>query len=507
MFEQNIAVNITVENLILAPVNGYAEQFLRPYDIKVTHDDLNKLENLVGNALNRASSTIQAAELANTVNVLEPMAAPIAKSKIIGGWEQERAVFMMTANWVDNITRAEEVLYLTGYSDYPELNPATGTVSEKMMLYPNTAILLVKIDTPNGPMLKIKNSFTIEYEQDSEKFNVMEDTAFNDDKLLLRPYDTLAVINNVAEGFNTIPVEATMQNINTIDREDLIPTNHLTTVVNSLLQGSFMNDGLYTSDTLTFSKSASRKTRIEDIQFFRQEFREQGTNPGLSFQLGWLFRLDPTFTSDRIVVANYLDSSNALNSTGMLTGANIVNPNIPLVLTSNIGENASDATFESNMAVLTRDSVSSLIAKNMLVDIAFTITNNTPTADYIFQPYIASPAVNGINLAGLVEKFKLEFMSLVAPQLSKNNNLLIDIDVYSSMAGDTKVAVSVNGMEKRLYRFPTFADSLYNSMLTNKDMFMKVSQDYKSIVDQTLAAASASTDDLMTAPVNDKYIY
>ena len=502
MFEQNnYAVNITVENLILAPVSGYAEQFLRPYDIKVTHDDLIKLENLVGNALNRSVSSIKATELANTVNVLEPMAAPIAKSNIIGGWGQERAVFMMTASWVDNITRAEEVLYLTGYSDYPELNPTTGTVSEKMMLYPNTAILLVKINTANGPMLKIKNSFTIEYEQDANNFNVVEDMSFNDETLLLRPYDTLSVINNITEGYNTIPVEATLKNVNTIDREDLIPTNHLTTVVNSLIQGSFMNDGLYTSDTLTFSKASSRKTRIEDIQFFRKEFSDQGTNPGLSFQLGWLFKLDPTFNSERIAVANYLGNGQVLDST------NVLNANIPLILTSNIGENAEDATLESNMAVLVRDSVSSLIAKNMLIDISFTITNNTPTAEYIFQPYVAYPAVNGINLSGLVEKFKLEFMNLVAPQLSKNNNLLIDIDVYSSMTGDTKVAVSVNGMEKRLYRFPTFADSLYNSMLTNKDMFMKVSQDYKSIVDQTLAAASMSTDDLTAAPLNEKYTY
>ena len=507
MFNNNYNVNITVENLILAPVSGYAEQFLRPYDIKVTHDDLIKLENLVGDALNRATSSIKATELANTVNVLEPMAAPIAKSNIIGGWQQERAVFLMTASWVDNITQAEEVLYLTGYSDYPELNPVTGTVSEQMMLYPNTAILLVKINTANGPMLKIKNSFTIEYEQDSNKFNVTEDMSFNDETLLLRPYDTLAVINNVAEGFNTIPVEATMKNINTIDREDLIPTNHLTTVVNSLLQGSFMNDGLYASDTLSYSKSASRKTRIEDIQFFRKEFAEQGTNPGLSFQLGWLFKLDPTLTSERIVIVEYLGSSQALSTNNLTTGGAIINPNIPLVLTSGIGENAADATFESNIAVLVRDSVSSLLAKNMLIDISFTLTNNTPTADYIFQPYIAYPAVNGINLAGLVEKFRLEFMSLVAPQLTRNNNLLIDIDVYSSITGDTKVAVSVNGMEKRLYRFPTFADSLYNSMLTNKDMFMKVSQDYKAIVDQTLAAASTSTDDLMAAPLNNKFIY
>jgi len=510
MFGQQPQTNIVVENLVVAPVMGYQEQFIRPYDIKVTHDDLIKLENIVEKALTRSTTNIHEAELANTINVLEPMNTPIDKSDIIGGWGQERAVFLMTASWVDTLTGAEEMLYLTGYSDYPELNPTTGTIDTKMTLYPNTAILLVRINTSNGPMLKIKNSFTIEYETDSRKFSVKEDMSFNDDKLLLRPYDTLAVINNISDGNGTIPIEAGMKNINTIDRENMIPSNHLTTVINSLLQGSYMTDSLYASDTLTLSKSASRKTRIEDILFFRQQIKEIGALPGLAFPISWLFKLDPTFDSKRIYVGNYIGSSNIMSAVGqgqLISGDGIFNPNIPLILTSDIGENAGDATLESNIAVLVRDSVSSIITKNMLTDISFSITNNTPTMDVVFQPYLAQSAVPYVNLPALMEKFKLEFLNLIVPQITKNQNLIVDCDVYSSITGDTKIAVSINGMGKRLYTFPTFADSLYNSLITSKDMFIKVSQDYKSIVDQTLAAVSTGYDDIHSAPIVDKYGY
>jgi len=161
--------------------------------------------------------------------------------------------------------------------------------------------------------------------------------------------------------------------------------------------------------------------------------------------------------------------------------------------------------LESKIAVLVRDAVSSLLAKNILLDISFSITNNLPVDDMLFQPYFAFPAVDGINTVALVEKFKVEFLNLIAPQLTKNGKLIIDMDVYSSVTGDTKIAISINGNEKRLYRFPTFADSLYNSLLADKNTFIKVTQDYKTIVDQTLAAATANTEYAFTAPVNDHF--
>ena len=499
---------ITIDKVIIAPVQGYQEQFIRPYDLSVSHDDLNNLEKVVSTALNRPNMSIKPTELVNKVNLLEPMSTPIAKSEIIGGWRQERAVFLMSARWIDPYTGSEEVLYLTGYSDYPEINPLTGTADEKMRLYPNTAILLYKVLTPNGPMLKIKDSFTIEYETNSDKLTITRDDSFQDTNLLIRPYDTLSVIENSMESFNTIPLESSIMNINTIDRTDLIPVNHLATTINGILQGTLMNSGTYDTDTVTYGKLATRKVNLKELEFFRKLLQQLGPTPGLSFPLGWLFKLDKTMTSQKLFIANYMGGDNTLQALGtgqMVSNENIFSANIPMILTSDIGENAGDATLESKIAVLVRDAVSSLLAKNILLDISFSITNNLPVDDMLFQPYFAFPAVDGINTVALVEKFKVEFLNLIAPQLTKNGKLIIDMDVYSSVTGDTKIAISINGNEKRLYRFPTFADSLYNSLLADKNTFIKVTQDYKTIVDQTLAAATANTEYAFTAPVNDHF--
>jgi len=510
--EQNMfgiqQVEITVDKIIIAPVQGYQEQFIRPYDLSVSHDDLNNLEKVVSTALNRPNMAIKPTELVREINLLEPMSTPIAKSEIIGGWGQERAVFLMSVRWIDPYTGTEEVLYLTGYSDYPELNPLTGTVDENMRLYPNTAILLYKVLTPNGPVLKIKDSFTIEYETDSGKLSILRDDSFQDSKLLIRPYDTLSVIENAMEDFNTIPIESSLLDLNTVDRTDLIPVNHLTTTINGILQGSLMNSGTYETDTITYGKLATKKVKLKEIEFFRRLIKELGPTPGLSFPLKWLFKLDKTLTSDRVFVANYMTGDTALQaiSTGQAgANENIFNTNLPLVLTSDIGENAGDALLESKLAVLVRDAVSSLLAKNILLDIAFSITNNVPTNEFLFQPYFAFPAVDGVNTVALVEKFKYEFLNLIGPQITRNGRLIVDIDVYSSVTGDTKIAISINGNEKRLYRFPTFADSLYNSLIADKNTFMKVTQDYKALVDQTLMAASANMETAFTAPVNDHF--
>jgi hypothetical protein len=418
-------------------------------------------------------------------------------------------VFVMTCNWVDPYTSSYEVLYLTGYSDFPELNPTTGTVDENMVLFPNTAILLVRVDTANGPVLKIKHSFTIEYDTDTNNVYFKEDLTFTNEKLLLRPYDTISVINNVMNGYNTIPIESTLKNTNAIEREDMIPVNHMSTVINSLLQGYLTTNSPYSPDIVTNSKLASKKIDpISNIEFFRKLVKEQGRTPGLSFPLKWLFKLDPSLTGDRIIVANYTTGNAMLmNMANGYVGnsENVLNGNIPLVLTSEMGENAGDATFESKVAVLIRDSVSSLLAKNMLMDIAFTITNDVLTNDLIFQPYFALPAVNGVNLPALVEKFRIELEQLIIPQLTRQGNLIIDVDVYSSIMGDTKIAISINRGEKRLYRFPTFADSLYNSLITNAQLFNETTNTYKQVIDQTLAAVSVFGDDLDAAPVNDHF--
>ena len=503
-----VQIPVRIDNLILAPVKGYQQQFLRPYDIKVTHDDLIKLENLLERTLATGTTGVNPLELVQTINILEPMRTPIDKVQIIGGWSQERAVFLLTASWVDPYTASEQVLYLTGYTDYPEINLATGTADEKMNLFPNTAILLVKVETPQGPRLKVMASFTIEYDTNTQQFNIMEDRSFDNTKLLLRPYDTLAVIDNVMEGFNTIPIESTIKNVNAVDRKDFIPVNHMQTVINSLIQGNLLSDSTYTQDVVNYGKLASKKIKIEDIEFFRRLIKDLGLTPGLSFPLGWLKKLDPYFTGDKLIIANGIQSEvmmNGMASGQIVTGENIFNNNIPLILTSQIGENAADATMESAIATLVRDAVSSLMTKNMLLDIAFSLTNNTFDSNPIFQPYLALPAIPGVNTIMLVEKFKTEFLNMIYPQISHNGKLLIDIDVYSSVTGDTKIAVSINGMEKRLFKFPTFADSLYNALLTNKDLFIKVTQDYKTIVDQTLAAVSANAEDYTTAPIVDKY--
>ena len=510
MYQVPGEVNIEIEKVILSVVAGYQDQYIRPYDLKVRHEDLNNLEEVVSKAINSANSSVNPIELTNKINILEPISTPIGKSEIVGGWDQSRAVFILTAKWVDPFKGVEEVLYLTGYSDYPELNPTTGTVSEKINLYPNTAILLNRIETVNGPVLKIVHSFTIEYETDENKLTIKEDYSFNDDKLLLRPYDTLAVVENITQSLNSIPVESTLLNTNAVEREDFIPVNHVTTVINSLLQGSYLTNSIYEEDTIKTSKLASKKIELGEIEFFRKLIQQRGTTPGLSFPLSWLFKLDPTLTGDRIGVVNYMAGNTILNTAAMgqlTTNENVFNNNIPMILTSNIGENAGDATLESRTAVLIRDAVSSLMTKNMLMDISFSINNNTLDNSIIFQPYFALPAIHGINLIALVEKFKLEFINMIMPQITKKNSMIIDADIYSSITGETKIAISINGREKRLFNFPTFADSLYNSLITDKNMFINTTNNYKSLVDQTLAAVEVNMGDVTSIPLNDHYTF
>jgi len=408
----------------------------------------------------------------------------------------------------DPYSRSEEVLYLTGYTDYPELNPATGTIDDEIKFFPNTAILLIKTIVNNVPVLRIKSAFNIEYETDTNKLNISSDLSFEDSTLMFRPYDALSVINNISMGNNTVPIESTLMNASVVEKADILPANHIEKVVNSLVTGTLTSGSMYSEDVMANGRIASKKVDLSQLEFFRRMRSELGDNPGLSFPLKWLFKLDPTFSSSQLHVVNIIGgasgiiSSAAQGTLGTDPNNGVFDNNIPLILTSEIGDDIFEATVENRVGVLVRDAVSSLLAKNMLTDVAFSLTNNTLDTSIVMQPYFCLPAVNGVNLISLFEKFKNEFISLISPQLTYQGRLIVNIDVYASITGETKIAVSINGGPSKIYRFPTFADSLYNSLLTKKEQFMDTAMTYKEIIDTTMAAVSVIEDDTNIAQMH-----
>jgi len=463
-------IDYKVNNFLLVPTGRYKPMFIRPYNVNVTEKEIMNLENILSDQDGLGvMKKISPVEIANAVNILQPAEA-IKPAEIIGGWEQDRFIFLLTISFFDPYLQSEIILYITGFTDYPNASLKTGNVDEKMMLIPNTVIELVRRTNVNTGVneLVVRGTYSIEYLPDGS-VNVNYERGADDGLFLLRPVDAFKVTEYLQEGMDNIPVQSNLKaNPNILERKHLLPSEHIADTINTLVTSSMLTADSYDTRDLINTAVATRKT-LTSIPFFTELATKFGNNMNFAFPVGYIRQLDP---SVQPVIVNPDMSLNNIQIPGILTTTDSADTHI--------------AALEAKLSVLVRDAVSTLIAKHMLLEASFSFTNRTPTGEFVLTPHHAFTVIPGANTAWFFERFKREFLSLVAPTLTMQGNIGVDIHVFASVVGDTRISVSINGGEEVLFRYPTFADSLYNSLITDKNHFLNAAYTYKQIIDVTV---------------------
>jgi hypothetical protein len=475
-------IEYKVTNCLLVPTGQYKDIYIRPVNVELNTRQLQTVEETIKRKLQMNDLKMEAVDMLGASDILKPGEA-IRKAEIIGGWQQERFIFLLTIEYLDPYLNTWVVLYLTGFTDFPNANPNTGTVDDNMLLIPNTVIQLVRVQTETGPRLKPMSIYSIEYFPQQGTYTIHEEQ-IERDLFVLKPQDAIEFINNINIGLDSVPMSADVNKVaNVVNRNHLIPTYHITETINALTNGFLLTDN-YMDTEKTLNIASATKTTISSIPFFMDLERKFGRNANFAFPIGYLKQLDPSFQP---VILN--------------TDPSLQNISIPGILTTTDTEDTASSILEAKISVLARDAVSTLIAKYMLLEIGFSFTNTGPGGQFIFTPYMARGVVPNVDTAFLVERFRIEFENLVVPSLTFNNQVAIKIDVIASVVGDTRIAVSVNNGPEVPFRYPTFADSLYNSLIMDFDRFTHNARMFKDLIDTAILSIEDELENNNTNPI------
>jgi hypothetical protein len=127
--------------------------------------------------------------------------------------------------------------------------------------------------------------------------------------------------------------------------------------------------------------------------------------------------------------------------------------------------------------------INAYMIENLLtsIDISFTNIGYEPTV----VPSNATSFIEGIDKIGYVNRVIAKVRNILLPMISDAGQTIVEAAVHADLLGDTSVLISLNLNPGILFRFPTFADSLYVPVVTTAGNRASVVSDFGSIFDQT----------------------
>jgi hypothetical protein len=132
----------------------------------------------------------------------------------------------------------------------------------------------------------------------------------------------------------------------------------------------------------------------------------------------------------------------------------------------------------------------------------FSATNMTGTNIVIASN--ARSFIEGIDIARYLNKVESTISTILMPEITKNGLIDLEVFVHTELLTETTISVSLNGYPPVVFRFPTFADSLYVPVIsdpTNKTLF---SDDMGIVLDTvtTVSNGANSNIDYTNSSVN-----
>ena len=119
-----------------------------------------------------------------------------------------------------------------------------------------------------------------------------------------------------------------------------------------------------------------------------------------------------------------------------------------------------------------------------ITEITLTISNLSG------QPMIgilhANSFIEGIDLIPHLEVLKRKILDQLYPVISNQNMSALELQVECDLLGDINISINIDQTGHMLYRYPAFADSLYQPVLTTQSGSDMFKNDYQNFTDVTI---------------------
>jgi len=463
--------NIIIKKMLLIPTSHqYKDIYQRNFTLNIDHTNVNKLEAVLaqsGVGQNRVISDITMAASMPEIMSLNPHAGN--RVEVPNGWGTVRLRFMMEveSNFNGNLVSS----YLQGYSEYHDPS-LTGRVDPHMLFYINSITDITRTYDPTTGQYYSRSTGTYNVITDlvgGTKYEEIDGP--NNGLKLIRPNDLISDIMN-----NDIYGDALVYNgtggvankTNTSSRANNDPVKYFTKTINSFVEAKSdsaitydLTDVLRTAGTITQEQHVMNNPFVSALSKLTRQISPT------TFNLDMLTSLDPNTQNVVMLIDNRTELVQSTNT----------------MLDTNDTADTYQSNIETTTATNVAQSVTSYMLDTMLTKLDFSFTNKT--GENVVIVSAADSFIDGIDITAYVNKLVTKIKTVLMPTVTYNSQMIIECFVHSDVVGDTTVSVSLNMQPNTIYRFPTFADSLYSPVVTDNSTRNTLADDFSSVLDIT----------------------
>jgi len=456
----------------------YHQMYQRSFSIGMNPGDANRLVDYfqaegVGDN-NQLSMVTAANQIGNMVGL---SAAPTGRADIANGWDTQRLMFVLVVDeYINEMTRTTH--YVQGYSEHYDPTH-TGRLDPNAMYYINSVTSVMHTVNPvtNAISSRVMSTYNLVSDA-SGNLGYAQVTEPDVGMELVRPCDIMSTLRTNAmygdnPGLNTVVKTTSLgSGANVSRKSNNDPLKYFTDSVNSVIVAkSIATAHSSPADVLSNANGHVSEQPMGTNRFIHELARITGNLEPSSFTLNNLTRIDPSVSSKITVVES---GGIMADPTAYATG-----------LDTEYTEGLLNTTETSTVAQTFVNSLTSNMSENLIVSMSGTVTNITG------QPLTTISSVasflEGVDITPYGNRVVNYVNAVIMPQLTMVGMRIVSIVFSCDLLGDTTVSVSIDNSPEVIYRLPTFADSLYTPVITDKMTKSAVVDDFESITDTVMS--------------------
>lgn len=468
-----VSGNLSIRNFIMVITrDDYQTPYQRSFTVNANVGNLNKFESILNtNGVNNEISKMTLANHAPEIVGLTPV--PTGQAEIPNGWNTKRARFILEVQ--KELNGLIQTSYIQGYTDY--FDSASGNIDPNISFFINSITVVAKsYDVGSGRWIVYPRK-TFNVISDSYGGSRYTEIATSDtNPTMIRPLD---IMQNIYT--NNIMQDPYLKVVNTYGsiasnpyasyRNNNDPMSYFTKTLNGYIDAKSTASISVDPESILRAGTSSSYV-IEDTpannDFVRALYSLTGEVCPTVFNLNQLVMIDPGVNNVNRIIDRTRDYI----------------PSINYALNTDITESTLNPTVEVMKATIIANSLNSMLIDNMLSRISVSF-GNTAGPQPIAVVTDVNSFIEGVDLWSECSKITNSIKSVLMPVVSDSGNTIIEAFVESDVLGDTTVGVSVNSGPVIVFRFPTFADSLYCPVVTNQQQKNSIVESFYNFMDST----------------------
>lgn len=451
---------IKAEEILFTTTGTYDAPPKRSYEANVNDNLINKVLRKSQGGRNYSSGLLGRV----SQEILKPGKA-FGQTDIIGGWGERRLRFVLVLS--TKISGVEFLTYLSGYTDGVGVTSpiAAGKIhfSPDLRLYFNSVITLRKtiIVGPTGR---------------SHRYSVLSNAQIlskNEESMFRYGSYELPEPNNYIRPFDVFCKLSSMAFLG--DQKGIVADYRSGMGETIELSGrSSLNMAKYLEKVLTSHKDAVRTADIiGDMESVNFECSEEVYDGDVSENdlLGMIAMRSGYLEDGYITYGEAEKLIDGFDEKASLIGRSALERHSATPAEKSDGFQHWFGDDETTVAAtIVKDSLTSIMTECFLTKVNFLVHNDTCDGRPVFTPIGKdgfSALGAGLPLDNLYESFKSRFESLVLDGISRRGKIQYRMAVSSTLFGETRINISLNGEPNVPYVSTTFADGILSPMITS----------------------------------------